>query len=140
MELWKNRLIQRLMENVHPAGSAAGRNPEESRPKSTDDAVFLIVRKVLDSSRRSRFQRERRIEDPAVVCGRSDDSPHQGAVSARRVWGNTPQACPREGGGRSDRLPASGGKAIRRRRTSAALRFYSGPSFDRLRTVSEIER
>ncbi len=31
-----------------------------------------------------------------------------------------PQACPREGGGRSDRLPASGGKAIRRRRTSAA--------------------
>jgi methylmalonyl-CoA mutase C-terminal domain/subunit len=29
MRLPKNRLIQRLMENVHPADFAAGRNPEE---------------------------------------------------------------------------------------------------------------
>ena len=27
------------------------------------------------------------------------------------VWNNTPQACPRAGGGRSERLPGSGGKA-----------------------------
>jgi hypothetical protein len=29
MRLLKNRLLLRLMENVHPAASTAGRNPEE---------------------------------------------------------------------------------------------------------------
>jgi hypothetical protein len=46
------------------------------------------------------------------LCSISD---HQQGIRC-----NTPQACPRGGGGSSDRLPASGGKAIRRRRTSAA--------------------